>query len=127
MPITYFISGSNNITESEFQTHYVPSIDKAYFVVGDSKGTDTMSQNYLKDKTKHITVYHMKDEPRNNTGGYYTIGHFHNKDIKDIAMTAISQKDIAWLKPEEEDKHKRKKRTQKNLSRRLKQVQEKIN
>lgn len=51
---TYFISGHLDLTDAEFQEHYVPRIDAALaeesaFVVGDARGCDRMAQLYLRE------------------------------------------------------------------------------
>ena len=47
-----FISGHLDLTEEEFQKHYVTLIqkhidDNDMFLVGDAKGCDLMAQNYI--------------------------------------------------------------------------------
>ena len=49
---TNFVSGHLTLSEAEFNAHYRPVIDAALargdsFVVGDARGTDVMTQNYL--------------------------------------------------------------------------------
>jgi hypothetical protein len=113
----HFISGHLSLTSEEFEAYYRPQIDEAIskgysFVVGDAKGADFLSQTYLLGKTDKVTVYHMFDTPRNNAG-FSTEGGFESDEQRDSAMTANSDKDIAWVKPGRE-----KSGTQKNLDRR---------
>ena len=61
-----------------------------------------------------MTVYHMFESPRNNYGGYTTVGGFNSDSEGDEAMTAVSDEDIAWVRPGRE-----KSGTAKNLARRL--------
>lgn len=117
----YFISGHLDITEEEFQKHYEPILwDKINdpnnsFVVGDADGCDTMAQKYLKAMgVKEVKVYHMYDEPRNNSG-FNLMGGFISDNDRDSAMTYDSDFDIAWVKEGRENSG-----TAKNLERRKK-------
>lgn len=107
---TYFISGHRDITEAEFEINYQPVIDNileenpyAYFVVGDYYGLDIMAQNYLMDikniDPDRITVYHMKDAPRNiNPKVILTKGGFDSDEERDAEMTRNSAEDIAFVR-----------------------------
>ncbi|MCR9197783.1 MAG: hypothetical protein NXI04_04025 [Planctomycetaceae bacterium] len=116
-PIIHFISGHLTLTDAEFDEHYRRLLDRALangdsFVVGDARGTDAMAQNYLHGKTDDVVVYHMFSSPRNNAG-FKTIGGFETDEERDREMTAVSDTDIAWVRPGRE-----KSGTQKNLDRR---------
>jgi hypothetical protein len=130
---TYFISGHCDISEDEYLKYYQASIDKALedpnskFVVGDANGVDALTQKYLTGKTKNVTVYHLKDTPKNNYGNFNTIGNFQKHSEKDEAMTLNSDVDISWIRSIEEQKilygdryRYRKSGTQYNLERREK-------
>lgn len=129
MSKTYFISGHLELSEQEFADHYKSKIDKALaenagFVVGDAPGTDLMAQQYLLGKTENVTVYHIRKAPRNDLG-FFLRGRFKTDRDKDTAMTNESDKDIAWVRSEEEQKklygdkyRKRVSGTAKNLWRR---------
>ena len=115
----YFISGHLDLTANEFLEHYVPLIDSALsgecsFIVGDARGTDAYAQKYLSGKNVSVTVYHMFDSPRNNSG-FPVVGGFESDNSRDKQMTADSQIDIAWVRPGRE-----KSGTQRNLARRNK-------
>lgn len=103
--MTYFISGHLDLTLDEFRRHYVPRIDLALaedaaFVVGDARGCDLMSQMYLRDeRALRVQVFHMLEKPRNNVGGFPTIGGFATDAARDTAMTNASDADIAWVRP----------------------------
>ena len=110
----YFISGHLDLTEKEFNEHYVSKIQNAIltnslFIVGDAKGADSFAQKYLMgnilDKTK-VMVYHMFDEPRNNYGNFKTIGGFKSDDERDDKMTNDSNYDILWVRSAEEQRKK---------------------
>lgn len=119
----YFVSGHRDITEEEFNKHYVPLLVEilnsnryASFVVGDCKGVDKMAMDFLSNAAKNgnikLTIYHMFDSPRvtpsdipikyidtifNGSvkfkGGYTT-------DLeRDTAMTNDSHVDVAWIRP----------------------------
>lgn len=101
---THFVSGHRDLTLDEFREHYAPRIAAALaadaaFVVGDARGCDLMAQLYLRDvRAVRVQVFHMLDEPRNNVGGFATIGGFSSDDARDAAMTAASSADIAWVR-----------------------------
>ena len=115
-PIVNYVSGHLDLTPAEFEAHYRPAIDAALarreaFVLGDARGADAMTQNYLLGKTAAIVIYHMFTNPRNNAG-FSTIGGFGSDAERDARMTADSDRDIAWVRPGRE-----KSGTQKNLDR----------
>lgn len=107
---TAFISGHGNLTFEEFITQYKPLIDDAIesnhsFVVGDFRGCDILAQEYLKNKTSKVTVYHCFDKPRYKVDFVdllskkwkYKKG-FQSDLERDTAMTINSDYDIAWVK-----------------------------
>jgi len=102
---TYFISGHLDLTMEEFREHYVPRIaaaiaEDAAFVVGDARGCDLMAQLYLRDaRAVRVQVFHMCTSPRNNIGGFSTVGGFLRDSDRDTAMTDASDADIAWVRP----------------------------
>ncbi len=117
----YFISGHGDLTQQEFNEHYVHVLREACrdnastFVIGDFRGADVMAQLFLA-RTIHpcrITVYHMSLFPRFCVDGAATIGGFRSDNERDKAMTHASDRDIAWVRPGRE-----KSGTAKNLKRR---------
>jgi len=104
---TYFVSGHLDVTMTEFREHYALRIATAIaedpdasFVVGDARGCDLMTQIYLRDaRAMRVQVFHMLERPRNNVGGFPTVGGFLTDDARDAAMTAASDADIAWVRP----------------------------
>jgi len=102
---TYFISGHLDLTMDEFREHYVPRLaaaiaEDAAFVVGDARGCDLMTQIYLRDaRVVRVQVFHMFESPRNNVGGFSTMGGFPTDSARDTAMTDASGADIAWVRP----------------------------
>lgn len=123
--LCYFISGHGNITFEEWLNQYKPSIDQALaeeasFIIGDFRGTDTLSMEYLKDKTASVTITHCFSNPRYkaDTGGLLSnewkyVGGFANDTERDTFMTENSDADIAWIRLGRE-----KSGTAKNLKRR---------
>lgn len=105
----YFISGHLSLTSKEFDEHYAPKIDDAldnatWFVVGDARGADAMAQAYLHSRgLRNVTVFHMFENPRNNAGDFSVLGGFHSDGQRDAAMTAVSVKDIAWVRSGREE------------------------
>lgn len=120
MQKTAFVSGHLKISQEEFETHYIPLLDKGIeeghkFVIGDANGVDAMAQQYLEQKgVTDITVYHMFTSPRNTVTCAKLVGGFTDDDSRDAAMTKASTYDIAWVR-----QGKEKSGTQKNLDRRL--------
>jgi hypothetical protein len=103
------ISGHLDLTQEEFDLHYMPYILSALvngdnFVVGDARGADEMGQRLLKkyipllNPLCRVTVYHMYAIPRCNVG--FAAKNGFTKDTgKDAAMTADSDYDVAWVRP----------------------------
>lgn len=122
---TYFISGHGNITFEEWIQYYKPNIDKAlhenaHFILGDFRGTDVLTMEYLKDKTKNVTVTHCFKKPRYKPDMFELSsffwefkGGFQSDEERDIYMTANSQEDIAWIREGKENSG-----TAKNIKRR---------
>lgn len=101
---TYFISGHLDITPEEFAQHYVPRITQALaeghnFVVGDARGCDAKTQEFLPACPDRVTVYHMHKTPRNLWGKFQCRGGFRSDLDRDRAMTEASDADIAWVRP----------------------------
>lgn len=114
-----FISGHLDVTESEFNEHYIPLIDKALadgcsFVIGDARGADRMAQQYLNGKTKDVVIFHMFELPRYNEGSWNTKGGYQTDNDRDSAMTKASDFDLAWVR-----EGKEKSGTAKNVNRRI--------
>ncbi len=102
---TYFVSGHLDLTMDEFREHYAPRLATALaadaaFVVGDARGCDLMTQIYLRDqRALRVQVFHMLEHPRNNVGGFATVGCFLTDEARDAAMTEASDADIGWVRP----------------------------
>lgn len=124
----HFISGHLDLTKEEFAEHYASDILCAVqqgdaFVVGDAPGCDFMAQRLLANESAErvkaglpaidVTVYHMLEKPRHSFGsgfgsrdpnvepsgkGFPLVGGFSTDDERDAAMTASSQRDIAWVR-----------------------------
>ena len=116
---TAFISGHRNLSQDEFTKYYQPQLDKVMaadhqFVVGDAPGADAMAQRYLSQHIdgNRVTVYHVRQRPRFNAG-FSTSGGYPMQSAKDAAMTAVSDYDIAWVRPGKETSG-----TARNLARR---------
>ena len=118
MSLTIFISGHLDLTHEEFTEHYEPLLKKCLasgyvFVVGDARGCDTMSQQWLRSHGAMATVFHMFHSPRNNHE-FPCRGGFGSDAARDEAMTAASDADVAWVRPGRENSG-----TAKNLKRRM--------
>lgn len=95
MKYVCFVSGHLDLTQEEFDEHYVPLLEDTRdagcgFVAGDASGCDLMAQRYFVDNRCIVNVYHMFDSPRNNVGEFPTIGGFTSDKERDEAMTAAS-------------------------------------
>lgn len=128
---TVFISGHLDISKEEWRQHYKDEIDNAIkngydFVIGDSRGTDKISAEYLRTKNvMNVTIYYTYNKPINNLG-YNLIGNFKSHTDRDSRMTQDSTRDIAWVRSKESSKKLYGKKyrsnrvsgTQKNINRR---------
>jgi hypothetical protein len=116
---TAFISGPLDLTEEEFQTHYVPRIDHAiisnhWFVMGNAPGADTMALEHIID-TKLVSLddiqvycygrhglveggdsYHYKSK---YNVGYTTSKLWTRPEHRDRECTDASMYDILWERP----------------------------
>jgi hypothetical protein len=122
---TYFISGHGNITFEEWYIKYKPLIDKGLeeksnFILGDFRGTDVLSMEYLKDKTKSVIIAHCFSKPRYRVDTvdlpskfWEYKGGFENDEERDIYMTKHSDVDIAFFREGRENSG-----TAKNINRR---------
>lgn len=124
-----FISGHGSLTFEEFIRHYQPAIDfylveGASFVIGDFRGADVLAQEYLKNKTGKVTIFHCFDKPRYRVDTYslesknwkYRSG-FRSDDERDEAMTESSSHDLAWVREGREDSG-----TARNIRRRFRRI-----
>ena len=110
----YFISGHTDLSIKEFNSIYVPLIDKeiekgSKFVVGDAPGVDIMAIEYLYNKgVNNVVIYHIGDSPRLGELAdkitYSHIGGFTSHKAKDTAMTLASGHDIAYSRTLEQQK-----------------------
>lgn len=108
MAARVFVSGHLDLTPEEFQEHYLPRLLQevqagSTFVVGDAPGADRMALAFLTGKAP-VTVYHMFDTPR--VTSTLTRGGFTTDAERDEAMTAASDRDVLWIRPEEETKRR---------------------
>jgi hypothetical protein len=115
----YFISGHGDITDIEFEEIYLPMINCALedieheFIIGDFKGVDQKSIEYLNGKTSNVIVYHIGETPKVNFFEFKTKGGFTSDDERDSAMSNDSDLDILWIR-----EGKERSATAKNLKRR---------
>lgn len=138
---SYFISGHIDLSFDDFVKHYKERIQniiekepQSRFVVGDAPGVDIQAQRLLmellgNDALDRVTIYHIGDAPKNIANPKLkTMGGFPSHTAKDVAMTQISNEDIAYVRSMEESKilygdkfdPKRISGTQRNLERRNK-------
>lgn len=119
MKKTCFISGHLDLSQEEFNNYYAEKIYKAIkencnFVIGDARGADSYAQKLLssymskEDSSLYdrVTIYHMKEKPRNNFGNFKTKGGFNDDEERDSQMTKDSTEDILWIRPPEQQKKK---------------------
>ncbi len=100
-----FISGHRDITQDEFNLHYIPTIDEfiahgCTFVIGDCEGVDFMAQTYLAAKEYNkVTVYHQYSFPNKFASMNFELKGNYRSDVdRDWAMTMGSDIDIAWVR-----------------------------
>lgn len=126
----HFVSGHGNLTFEEWLLYYKPLVDTVLlnnegFIMGDFRGCDVITMEYLKDKTPNVVVCHCKEKPRyfpetlNMPSSLWQLnGGFLNDADRDVYMTHHSHADIAWIRQGRE-----KSGTAKNIKRRLQGVQ----
>ncbi len=141
-----FISGHVNLTQEEFDKHYIPQLvaaihDNDDFVVGSANGADKMAIEWLYQAgviREKITVYVYERFPEAITSKvafYKSLGlnvliGFTSYTSRDARMTENSDYDIAWVRPVEENKKllgeafdpKKISGTQRNIERRNKKA-----
>jgi len=108
---TYFISGHRTPTDLA-RVYYREQIlalefEECSVVVGDYYGIDAYAQGLMYSVNENrvasgkepipVTVYHMFDDPRNNSAGFPTKGGFTSDHERDSAMTLDSDEDIAFV------------------------------
>lgn len=73
-----YIFGNGNLTFEQFSTFYLPILQKyatnkqTHFTLCDFRGADTLAMEFLKDKTKNVTVLHVGEQPRYLADKYRT-------------------------------------------------------
>jgi hypothetical protein len=118
--MTYFISGHRDLTQEEFDKHYIPTLENilkqdpmADFVVGDWEGCDTLALEWLISNLNYPDVYiYYVDNVRVTYCGEQ-LNNFYNVILRpcasydecDSRMTQDSDFDIAWIRPDKEDSH----------------------
>jgi len=112
----FFISGHINLTQQEFDLHYVDQIDQSIkkggiYVIGNAQGGDTMALEYLLKKgvdPKKITIYFYNRYGDSQSKKYIDRGlkvitEFKSYTNRDAHMTISSNTDILWIRPESEN------------------------
>lgn len=68
-----YVFGNGNTSFEDFTRNYAKALSRAFFlgkvrpvsfIVGDFKGVDTLTMEYLKTLTENVSVYHMGVTPR---------------------------------------------------------------
>ena len=72
-----YVFGNGNLSVDDFLTLYVPGLQRAIdaqaeFWVGDFRGVDTLTLEWLKTKTAAVTVVHVGERPRYLPDRYHT-------------------------------------------------------
>jgi hypothetical protein len=105
------ITGHGTLTIEEFLSYYKPKIDyhikqNSHFRVGDFRGCDTITLEYLKDKTSNVTVYHQSDKPKINIDTYNLLsknwkysGNYKTFEESDLFMISGIDDIIGWVNP----------------------------
>lgn len=106
-----FISGHVDVTQDEFDEHYLQSIQQAvnegcHFVIGNAFGVDLMAQQLLVNlgiNPGRVTIYHVGNNTKNIASSLFNRkGGYKNHNDKDKAMTYNSDMDIAWVRSAED-------------------------
>lgn len=112
-----FISGHLDLTNIEFEKYYIDKINNAIinnhkFVIGNSRGADEMSLNYLLEKKinpENITIFIFSyDKSRNHEEKYKKLGlktyksiNYKKPEDRDKDMTKLSTYDILYVRDPE--------------------------
>jgi hypothetical protein len=69
MKLKLYVFGNGNLPFRLFVAKYTPTLLNAVaagyeFIVCDYRGVDTLTMEYLKTRSPHVTVYHMLASPR---------------------------------------------------------------
>lgn len=65
-----YISGNGNTSFEDFQHYYLPHLQELsgdpehHFIVGEFRGIDVLTLEFLKTKTANVSVYHCGEKPR---------------------------------------------------------------
>ena len=105
---TAFISGHTDLTREEFDAHYLAPLRHVLreghrVVVGNAEGGDTMALQHLLANghdSALITVYVFRG--RQMLYPVATVGNWTSYSQRDAAMTAASDYDLCWVRPEAE-------------------------
>lgn len=94
-----FVFGNGNLSFQDFLYYYVPVLEKYYaqdntsFLIGDFRGTDVLTLEWLKCQTPHVTMFHLFDRPRYTSDKFKTFvsdwtvkGGFLDNTKRDLAM-----------------------------------------
>lgn len=115
----YFVSGHGDLTQEEFDKYYLPIItdiistdEDAQFIVGDYKGCDTLTIEFLTTwfPRRKLSIYHIGEKSRvivttddgessvTRAKNVHYIGGFKSDEERDAAMTAASDDDICYVR-----------------------------
>lgn len=91
-----YIFGNGNIQFEDFEELYLKPIKKLInkneveFIIGDFRGVDTLVMEYLKSKSKNVSILHIGEKPRYIPDKFKTkvphwkiIGNFENDEARD--------------------------------------------
>ncbi|TAE50745.1 MAG: hypothetical protein EAZ44_04895 [Cytophagia bacterium] len=120
-----YVFGNGNISFSDFKMYYEQIMiryvgnENVSFLVGDFRGVDTLTMEFLKCDSANVTVYHVGDKPRylpdkfkTKVNNWIILGEFQNDEERDLE--AINQCTHFIAMDFNSDK-KRKSGTQKNI------------
>ncbi len=120
-----YIFGNGNTSFEDFQDHYASHLASLHqdptcrFLVCDFRGVDTLTLEYLKNKTPRVSVFHVGDRPRYLPDNFRTFvpeweltGGFPSDNARDkAAITACTH----FLAIDFNSDQNRKSGTQKNI------------
>lgn len=123
---TVYIFGNGNTSFEDFQKYYAVQITQlleastsVQFILCEFRGVDTLSLEYLKTQTKHVTVLHVGSRPRYMPDRYKTYvdawtiqGGFASDEARDQAAI---ERCTHFLAIDFNSDEKRKSGTQKNI------------
>lgn len=107
--VATYVFGNGNLSFGEFVRLYVPQLERqlalpdAQFLIGDFRGVDTLTLEWLKTATPRVRVFHVGTRPRylpdafrTQVGSWELVGGFASDSARDQAAIAACSHYLAY-------------------------------